>query len=222
MSNGLGRIASFDVRDNNFPLSALLPKKATIITRRAWRSSTYWGDQGSTSQCVAYAFVHYIHHGPLTYPGKLPVINQTELYKEAQKIDEWPGENYEGTSVRAGAKILQQRGFISSYYWGMSTEELKQAVLNIGPVVVGCNWYSAMDYPDANGFVKAAGWPRGGHAFLIDEVDLKKKYVRCKNSWGRNWGKKGYFYLNFDDLEILLGTRGEICLAIESRNNGNS
>ncbi len=214
---GLGRIYSPDDRDLNYPLSALLPQKATNITRRMWRSSTYWGDQGSASQCVAYAWVHWIHHAPLTFPGKNPVINQTELYKEAQKIDEWPGENYDGTSVRAGAKLLQDRGFISSYHWGMSTAELYAAVLNIGPVVVGSNWLSGMDTPDSNGFIKAIGWPRGGHAYLICGIDMKKKYVRIKNSWGKNWGIGGYAYISFDDIEYLLGRQGEICLAIESR-----
>ena len=32
------------------------------------------------------------------------------LYHEAQKIDEWPGEDYDGTSVRAGLDILRKRG----------------------------------------------------------------------------------------------------------------
>ena len=32
------------------------------------------------------------------------------LYKEAQKVDEWEGENYEGTSVRAAMDILRNQG----------------------------------------------------------------------------------------------------------------
>ena len=32
------------------------------------------------------------------------------LYHEAQKVDEWPGEDYDGTSVRAGLDILRKRG----------------------------------------------------------------------------------------------------------------
>jgi len=32
------------------------------------------------------------------------------LYHEAQKIDEWPGENYSGTSTRAGLDIARKRG----------------------------------------------------------------------------------------------------------------
>lgn len=32
------------------------------------------------------------------------------LYHEAQKVDEWPGEDYDGTSVRAGLDVLRTRG----------------------------------------------------------------------------------------------------------------
>ena len=32
------------------------------------------------------------------------------LYHEAQKVDEWQGEDYDGTSVRAGLDILRKRG----------------------------------------------------------------------------------------------------------------
>jgi hypothetical protein len=32
------------------------------------------------------------------------------LYLEAQKVDEWPGEAYDGTSVRAGMDVLRDRG----------------------------------------------------------------------------------------------------------------
>jgi hypothetical protein len=32
------------------------------------------------------------------------------LYHEAQRIDEWPGEDYDGTSVRAGMDVLRTEG----------------------------------------------------------------------------------------------------------------
>jgi hypothetical protein len=32
------------------------------------------------------------------------------LYHRAQQIDEWPGENYDGTSVRAGLDVLRTEG----------------------------------------------------------------------------------------------------------------
>ncbi len=218
LEKGLGRIYIPDKRDLNYPLSAKLPKTVAVISRRMWRSSTYWGDQGKTSQCVAYSWIHFIHHSPLTYPGKNPIIPPLEMYNEAQQNDEWPGENYEGTSVRAGADVLLKRGLIKEYRWGKNIEELISAVLQIGPVVLGTVWLTGMFNPDASGFIKFTGWPAGGHAYLVDGVDIKLKYFRIKQSWGRNWGVKGNAFISFVDMEALLTSDySEICLAIETR-----
>lgn len=66
------------------------------------------------------------------------------LYAEAQKIDEWPGEDYDGTSVRAGLEILRTRGHrrriagvtqaerpgdgISAYRWLTSVAEVHSVI----------------------------------------------------------------------------------------------
>jgi len=38
-----------------------------------------------------------------------------ELYLSAQRVDEWEGEGYEGTSVRAGLDVLRKRGPMRVY-----------------------------------------------------------------------------------------------------------
>lgn len=125
------------------------------------------------------------------------------------------GNSYDGTSVRAGAKILKKQGFINSYYWAWDIDTIVDALLNLGPIVVGTWWTEDMFYPDTKGWIKATGEMAGGHAYLLDGVNTKKKKIRIKNSWGREWGKNGFAYISFDDLDQLIKMNGEACLATE-------
>ena len=38
----------------------------------------------------------------------------------------------------------------------------------------------------------------GGHAVLLVGYDKTKKVFIVRNSFGKNWGDKGYFYMPFD------------------------
>jgi hypothetical protein len=79
----------------------------------------------------------------------MSLLNRTRywglwLYEEAQKIDEWPGEDYEGTSVRAGFEILRTVGHqrliggyiqaprlqdgIAAYRWASSVDDVHQTI----------------------------------------------------------------------------------------------
>jgi C1A family cysteine protease len=40
----------------------------------------------------------------------------------------------------------------------------------------------------------------GGHAVVIVAYDDKAKRVKVRNSWGKNWGDKGYFYMPYEFL----------------------
>jgi C1A family cysteine protease len=55
----------------------------------------------------------------------------------------------------------------------------------------------------------------GGHAYLINGMDVKRGLARGKNSWGRGWGKAGAFRIPLDDLDRLIREDGEACLALE-------
>ncbi len=192
------------------------PTSSGLPPFKYWGDEEWWGNQGNTPQCVGYAWAHWIEDGPITHSGATPIINPSLIYSEAQKIDEWPGENYDGTSVRAGAKYLLDTGKIKSYYWAFDVNTLINTVYNLGPVVVGTYWYQGMFYPDINGVIKPTGRIVGGHAYVINGIDLVKQQFRIKNSWGRNWGKQGRAFISFADMSKLISMRGEICLAIEN------
>lgn len=217
MNHGLGRLFAPDPRDAAHSVEAAL-KTAAPYARdwRYWNGNGWWGDQGATPQCVAYSWVHWLEDGPIQQGGAVPCISPQVIYDEAQKLDEWPGEGYDGTSVRGGAKALQARGYISAYSWATTLDEVIQSVLMLGPMSVGTNWYNDMFEPDPTTFlVKPTGGIAGGHAFQLNGVNVGRKTFRLKNSWGRSWGKKGYALISFEDFEKLLLEDGEACIATE-------
>jgi hypothetical protein len=219
LKSKLGRLIVEDSRDANFPMKSLLPKELPGITYKYWWPTGWWGNQGQTPHCVAFSWTHWLAEGSITQKnsrkdGSAP-FDTTFLYNEAQKIDQWPGENYDGTSVRAGASVLKSNGYISSYNWAWDIQTVVNALLTLGPVVVGTWWYSDMFYPNDKGIITATGEKMGGHAYLLDGVNTKTKMLRLKNSWGREWGKKGFAYISFDDMDKLIKDQGEACLATE-------
>ncbi len=137
------------------------------------------------------------------------------IYAEAQKRDEWEGESYGGTSVRAGAKYLQELGFVAEYRWAFTLEDVRRT-LALGPMVFGISWHQDMMETDRAGFIHATGPVIGGHAIRCVGWSDKKKAVRLRNSWGKSFGQAGRCWLSYADLEKLLADDGEACIAVEA------
>jgi len=213
-----GRTYIKDDRDKKYLITDKfkeLLKFSRPSTSRYWMADGWWGDQKNTPQCVGYAWAHWLEDGPVEQSGVPPIVKPQLIYQNAQKLDEWFGENYDGTSVRGAVKYLKSINKVSSYYWAFDLESLITTVLNLGPVVVGTNWYEGMFYPNTKGIIRSTGRLAGGHAYVINGVDTKTKMFRLKNSWGRLWGQKGHAYISFKDMERLIKEQGEICLAKE-------
>jgi len=220
-----GRLEIPDDRDELYPFSVAEEKlsskkeeqRMAIRLRAAKRKyEVCWGvktvlDQGRYPHCVAFAWKHYLIAAPLKQ-GKFLV--PAFLYELAQKYDRWPGEDYEGTSVRAGAKILNKLGFVKSYWWGSSAEDVKNWILKRGPVVLGTRWYEKMSMLDKRGYARPQGDILGGHAYLCIGYNKKRNAFKCLNSWGREWGVKGKFWITYKHMDYLV-RRGEACIALE-------
>lgn len=116
-------------------------------------------DQGSEGACVGFG-----------ESRMMSLLNRKRydarwLYHEARKVDEWPGEDYDGTSLRAGFDILRtvghrrkwgpvtlppmEREGIAANRWLLSVDEI-MAVLGTATLHGGCvpflnSW--GLDYP---------------------------------------------------------------------------
>lgn len=212
----LGRLYIPDERDDAFPMSNVLPQEKPVRHYKYYWLEGWRGNQGRFPHCVAFAWLHWLENGSITQNHvAAPVINPKLLYDRCQKVDQWPGERYDGTSVRAGAKILMDEGYIASYHWTRSADELALAILTKAPVVVGTKWYRGMSYPDADNVMHLTGSLDGGHAYFVNGYNAKTRMFRILNSWGDEWGKRGLAYISHDDMDKLLKDHGECCLAVE-------
>ena len=210
---GLGRVHIPDGRDRGYPMATQLPEAAPERRYRYWGAG-WRGDQGATSHCVAYSLLHWLE--AMGRPGDPDRWDPEWIYREAQQVDQWPGEepDYEGTSVRAGAKILQRERLISSYRWAWDIGTIATAILTTGPVVVGTAWHDAMFTPDPDGRIRPGGGIAGGHAYLLSGVNTNDRVFRIDNSWGASWGKNGRAWITHDDMARLLAADGEACLPV--------
>lgn len=206
----LGRLPEFDERSLNFPIRATLA--VTQLPRSYTWSCPLVLDQGSEGSCVGHAWAHEIAARPITWPSSSYLARL--IYREAQKIDPWPGEGYEGTSVLAGVKIAASLGHYKEYRWAFGLDDLILALGYKGPAVLGINWYQGFYTPDSAGRIWPTGSVVGGHAILANGVNMPKRLIRLHNSWGPGWGINGEAFISFDDLSRLLSEGGEACVPV--------
>ena len=206
---GLGRIPQFDEKSRDFDIRAVTPLGPRSYT---WACPANL-DQKQTSECVAYSWSHELIAKP---KPKTLAWSPHDIYTQAQKIDEWPGEDYDGTSVLAGVKILQQMGYIGEYRWGFTSRDGITGVSRHGPGVIGITWRDDMWETDLNGYVHWSGSQAGGHAILVRGVSLTRQAVLLHNSWGADWGGTtkgpGTAWFSFTDLDKALKDDGEFCI----------
>lgn len=212
IEHGFGRLYVPDSRDNNYQVKTILGISKRNV--RWWGDSVWRGNQGQTPECVAFAWVGWLEAGPIYQGPPHPIVNPDNVYKKAQKIDGVPLP-HDGTTVRAGAKVMQKLGFIKSYYWAASVDEMIQTILQLGPVVVGTAWYTGMMRPSSDGVICATGSIVGGHSYLLSGVNRTTELFRIRQSWGLGWGLKGHAFISFKDMTKLLNDSGEACLATE-------
>lgn len=199
----LGRIPQFDPQSLNYPMRELTAKTAPIYSKE-WRIKQRLNQQ-ATPRCVGYSIAMEIGMQP--YYHNVTEFLADIIYQEAQKIDYWPGENYDGTSNLAGLIVAKKLGFIPEFRWALApnpVDDICRAITHIGPVVCGFNFYEGMYHPDSDGVVHLTGKLVGGHNMCFSELDWQKKRIYTANTWG----DKG-LWLTLNDFERLIYENGE-------------
>lgn len=218
--------------DRDHPLTLDVPRELSLGLPGWWKEH----DQGSEGACVGFGTSammsltnrrqRFLRIGfPRTYR-----YDARWLYHEAQKVDEWPGEDYEGTSVNAACKVLRDQGHrrvqggvtgsakpvhgISAYRWAYDAAETKAAIASGVGVAIGVNWYSNFDDPYKVGkawWIGAGslGTIRGGHCVALYGYSDRREAFQMMNSWGADYPP---VWLPYAVLDRLIREDGEVAV----------
>jgi hypothetical protein len=189
-------------------------------------------DQGQEGACVGFGATWQM----LIYNRGHGYFDPFWLYTEAKKIDEWEGEDYDGTSLRAGFDVLRavghlrkdarfklltpepQHGIVENR-WATGVDEMRAAIANGDPVLMGTNWYSSFDAPEQRGrefWVPSTniGYVRGGHAWCVYGASDRRQAFKMVNSWGMDYP---ITWFSYELIGRLLSEYGEAGIVTDRR-----
>ncbi len=181
-------------------------------------------NQYSSGGCTGFALAGAIN---LLYSraGEGIRVSPRMLYEMARRHDEWPGEDYDGSSLRGAIKGWRNMGVCREDYWPfrmsrkgeLTVRRAKEArshtvgayyrlqpeishyhaALNeAGVIVVSALVHSGWDDPVA-GRIEKQEKVEGGHAFAVVGYDAEGFWVQ--NSWTEGWGLGGLGHWRYED-----------------------
>lgn len=234
----------FDPRSLNFRAAPRVTQMPT--TGRIWRHGAVL-DQGAEGACVGFASAGVVAAAPASRSGVTDEYARN-WYRRAQRLDEWPGERYEGTSVLAGCLVGRERKLWTGFRWAKNAAELATGILNdrLGPALIGVQWSEDLYEVPASGAVDPDVTldPDMGHAVVLfgyvparafvsrelqdqleelqlwDAVDeLAEPSFLLLNSWDDTWAAGGRAVVPVSLVNRWIRARGEFGLP-EGRTKG--
>lgn len=221
MDRVLDWVPRHDPRSRAFMSRSVVERRP--LYNRLWRTGPIL-DQGYEGACVGFGWTAEALATPVPVDllrvkaaiPRDPHQLARHVYRYAQQIDEWEGESYEGTSVLAGAKVMRTIGTVREYRWAFGVQDVLDAIVRNGPVVLGTVWLDGM-YEAPNGVLRPRGSVVGGHCYLAIGYRAYSPIVGgpsvvMQNSWGTSWGLGGVAHIAVADLADLLRQEGEACV----------
>ncbi|MBS9405413.1 hypothetical protein KG088_17535 [Halomonas sp. TRM85114] len=186
-------------------------------------------DQGQEGACTGYGLAtvaNYLLRRRRVVPDPQPVSARM-LYDLARRYDEWPGEDYSGSSARGAIKGWHKHGVCPEELYpsdrpdprGLNWERTSEArrrplgayfrvnhkdlvamhsaIAEVGILYATCAVHTGWNTVGPDGLITMTEQIQGGHAFAIVAYDDGGFWLQ--NSWGPAWGRGGFARISYDD-----------------------
>lgn len=220
---------TLDFRDKMYQASLFeVPSEISLDTYKNFNVPIL--DQGSEGACTGFGLatvVNYLLIKRQYISDKKPVSSRM-LYEMARRYDEWPGEDYSGSSARGAMKGWHKHGVCGDDCWPYNTlsadnrlNEMRTSDALKRPLGA----YYRVNHKDLVSMHSAlaevgilyatstvhTGWnniyPNGTIPFMQQPlgghafaiVAYNQQGFWIQNSWGNTWGKDGFALITYDD-----------------------
>lgn len=186
-------------------------------------------NQGSEGTTIGFSVAYALQAAIKSKFNRKVTISARGLFVVARKYDEWPGEDYEGSSVNGGLKGAQAVGAYLESQWPYAgpapaatvkpaykvtkfrkldtrLEALVAAMQARQVPMVQINVTDDFDQVGADGrvVIRTPLRTTGGHSMAVVGFDQAKAEFRLANMWGKEWGDKGTVVMRDSDLKRIL------------------
>lgn len=221
---------TLDFRDRMFETSLVeVPTHIPLADYLAWRIPVL--DQGEEGACTGFGLAtvaNFLLQRRKVVPDKTPVSARM-LYEMARRYDEWPGEDYSGSSARGAMKGWHKHGVCADDAWtsgpgavrpggltdARSCDALRRPLgaylrvnhkdlvaMHSALAEVGVLYATATVH---EGWVEVGvagdmAWPRPlSGGHAFAVVAYDSDGFWIQNSWGDKWGRAGFGRIGYDD-----------------------
>ncbi len=186
-------------------------------------------DQGREGACTGFGLATVVNYllRTSTYVREQDQVSPKMLYVMAKRYDEWPGEDYEGSSARGAMKAWHKHGVCLLKHWKNNSKltdidadiaanslnrplgayfrvnhkdivGMHAAISEVGILYATAKVHQGwMDVQEGDTEIKYSPTIVGGHAFSIVAFDREGFWIQ--NSWGPRWGSGGLARVRYAD-----------------------
>jgi hypothetical protein len=185
-------------------------------------------DSGTEGATVGFSSAYVLQAEIRSRQGKSVTISARGIYTDAKRYDEWPGEDYEGSSASGAVKALKAVGAylesdwpyarrtkpagakpaynVSAYRRLEGVEPILEALRDGHAVFATITTTPEFTDPAKDGTVtiKLPLQLEGGTSVAIVGYDSKRGTFTFANHWGTGWGRQGFGVIKDTDLAAIL------------------